>query len=130
MPAYLRLELALPLRPGSRASGTQPHARGHSLQHAVWRPRAVAPAAAAREAPSPASTLRAARPRRTDALTPEQCRAFDEAVRTGHPDDALQVLAAAAAALPRGEPIPLLGPDRNRAMIQVRTWRLLIPAVE
>lgn len=83
------------------------------------RLRAPAVAAGARAPPStgPPHLARAPRSKR-DALTPAQVQQFDAALWSGDLEGCLAVLRRAAAAAGDSPPRALLGPERNRALIQ------------
>ena len=105
VPACLLLSASLRL-PARRGSNQQQHGR----QHQRWRPAAVAAGARA--------PTTAVRERKKDGLPQEAIRAFDARLWAGDLEGCLAVLRRAAAAAADGPPRPLLGPERNRSLIQ------------
>lgn len=105
VPACLLLStsLRLPLR---RSSFQQQPGRQQR-----WRPAAVASGA-------PAPTTGTPRERKKDGLPQDAIRAFDAKLWAGDLEGCLVVLRKAAAAAASGPPRPLLGPERNRSLIQ------------
>lgn len=102
VPSCLLLSASLRL-PARLGSGQQQQGR----QPQRWRPAAVAAGARA-----PATTVTE---RKRDALPQDAIQAFDAKLWAGDLEGCLAVLQAAAA---EGPPRPLLGPERNRALIQ------------
>lgn len=105
LPAVLRLSLSTPPRADSR-------------QHRKESSTACSAAGGVRRAPQVALAHAArAPPANAPGMTPERQAAFDDALGSGQLNAALAVLRQAAAAAPGGGG-RLLGPQRNRALLQ------------
>lgn len=112
LPACLKLSLLQPLQ--GRSNRRQ---HGRAACQTLGRQRPLAAASAPTTAR--AGTTAPAPSKQRGSLNPQQFKQFDVALRADQLDEALAVLAAAAAAAAAGgHPLPLLGPDRNRALIQ------------